>query len=85
MLAARPALLPSDYCGDVHLRLSFYKKLASAKSGDQIDGLLEELDRLLVVAGAIAAQVLDAAQQAFIGGELRLVAAALDQRCVIGA
>jgi transcription-repair coupling factor (superfamily II helicase) len=38
-----PALLPSDYCGDVHLRLSFYKKLASAKSGDQIDGLLEEL------------------------------------------
>jgi transcription-repair coupling factor (superfamily II helicase) len=38
-----PALLPSDYCGDVHLRLSFYKKLASARSGDQIDGLLEEL------------------------------------------
>ena len=38
-----PALLPSDYCGDVHLRLSFYKKLASAKTGDQIDALLEEL------------------------------------------
>ncbi|MBP6502578.1 MAG: transcription-repair coupling factor [Rhodoferax sp.] len=38
-----PALLPSDYCGDVHLRLSFYKKLASAKNGDQIDALLEEL------------------------------------------
>ena len=38
-----PALLPSDYCGDVHLRLSFYKKLATAKTADQIDSLLEEL------------------------------------------
>jgi transcription-repair coupling factor (superfamily II helicase) len=38
-----PALLPSDYCGDVHLRLSFYKKLASAKKDSQIDTLLEEL------------------------------------------
>jgi transcription-repair coupling factor (superfamily II helicase) len=38
-----PALLPSDYCGDVHLRLSFYKKLATAKNTDQIDALLEEL------------------------------------------
>ncbi|MEO7641862.1 MAG: TRCF domain-containing protein, partial [Ramlibacter sp.] len=38
-----PALLPSDYCGDVHLRLSFYKKLATAKNNDQIDGLLEEI------------------------------------------
>jgi len=38
-----PALLPSDYCGDVHLRLSFYKKLATAKTTDQVDGLLEEI------------------------------------------
>lgn len=38
-----PALLPNDYCGDVHLRLSFYKKLATAKTSDQIDTLLEEL------------------------------------------
>ena len=38
-----PALLPSDYCGDVHLRLSFYKKLATAKNTEQIDALLEEL------------------------------------------
>jgi transcription-repair coupling factor (superfamily II helicase) len=38
-----PALLPEDYCGDVHLRLSFYKKLASAKTSDQIDTLLEEI------------------------------------------
>ena len=38
-----PALLPNDYCGDVHLRLSFYKKLATAKTNDQIDVLLEEI------------------------------------------
>jgi transcription-repair coupling factor (superfamily II helicase) len=38
-----PALLPDSYCGDVHLRLSFYKKLATAKNTDQIDALLEEL------------------------------------------
>jgi transcription-repair coupling factor (superfamily II helicase) len=38
-----PALLPNDYCGDVHLRLSFYKKLATAKNSDQIDNLLEEI------------------------------------------
>jgi transcription-repair coupling factor (superfamily II helicase) len=38
-----PALLPNDYCGDVHLRLSFYKKLATAKNQDQVTSLLEEL------------------------------------------
>jgi transcription-repair coupling factor (superfamily II helicase) len=38
-----PALLPTDYCGDVHLRLSFYKKFASARNQEQIDALLEEL------------------------------------------
>ena len=38
-----PALLPDDYCGDVHLRLSFYKKLATARTPDQIDALLEEI------------------------------------------
>ena len=38
-----PALLPDDYCGDVHLRLSFYKKLATAKTTEQVDNLLEEI------------------------------------------
>ena len=38
-----PALLPDSYCGDVHLRLSFYKKLAMAKNTDQVDALLEEI------------------------------------------
>ncbi len=38
-----PALLPDDYCGDVHLRLSFYKKLAMAQNSAQVDQLLEEI------------------------------------------
>jgi transcription-repair coupling factor (superfamily II helicase) len=38
-----PALLPDDYCGDVHLRLSFYKKLATARNTEQIDALMEEI------------------------------------------
>ena len=37
------ALLPNDYCGDVHMRLSFYKKLATAKNAEQVDALLEEI------------------------------------------
>ncbi len=38
-----PALLPNDYCGDVHTRLSLYKRLASADKPEQIDTLLEEI------------------------------------------
>jgi transcription-repair coupling factor (superfamily II helicase) len=38
-----PALLPNEYCGDVHLRLSFYKRLATGKTSEQIDALLEEI------------------------------------------
>ena len=38
-----PALLPDAYCGDVHTRLSLYKRLASASSSEQIDTLLEEV------------------------------------------
>ena len=38
-----PALLPTTYCGDVHTRLSFYKRFASAERDTEIDVLLEEL------------------------------------------
>jgi len=38
-----PALLPDAYCGDVHTRLSLYKRLASANKADQIDAMLEEI------------------------------------------
>ncbi|MBD8726018.1 transcription-repair coupling factor [Oxalobacteraceae sp. CFBP 13708] len=38
-----PALLPADYCGDVHERLSIYKRLANCESPDRIDSMQEEL------------------------------------------
>lgn len=38
-----PALLPNDYCGDVHERLSIYKRLANCKNADAINDLQEEL------------------------------------------
>jgi transcription-repair coupling factor (superfamily II helicase) len=38
-----PALLPTDYVGDVHQRLSMYKKLASAEDEDALIALQEEL------------------------------------------
>jgi transcription-repair coupling factor (superfamily II helicase) len=38
-----PALLPSDYVGDVHQRLSLYKKLASCQDDAALDELREEL------------------------------------------
>ncbi|MFZ9983748.1 MAG: transcription-repair coupling factor [Burkholderiaceae bacterium] len=38
-----PALLPADYCGDIHERLSLYKRLASAATNDELDDLQEEL------------------------------------------
>jgi transcription-repair coupling factor (superfamily II helicase) len=38
-----PALLPSDYCSDVHERLMIYKRLATADSAADIGDILEEL------------------------------------------
>lgn len=38
-----PALLPDAYCGDVHQRLSLYKRLATADRAEQIDAMLEEV------------------------------------------
>ncbi len=38
-----PALLPADYCGDVHERLSIYKRLANCETLDRIDSMQEEL------------------------------------------
>ncbi|WP_119154329.1 transcription-repair coupling factor [Caldimonas tepidiphila] len=38
-----PALLPDSYCGDVHVRLNLYKRLATAEKNEQIDALLEEV------------------------------------------
>ncbi|NMM28136.1 MAG: transcription-repair coupling factor [Glaciimonas sp.] len=38
-----PALLPSDFCGDVHERLSLYKRLANCTTQGKIDDLQEEM------------------------------------------
>lgn len=38
-----PALLPSDYCPDVHARLGVYKRLAHVKDEDALIGIQEEL------------------------------------------
>ena len=38
-----PALLPEDFCGDVHERLVLYKRLANCDSASQLDDLKEEL------------------------------------------
>jgi transcription-repair coupling factor (superfamily II helicase) len=38
-----PALLPNEFCGDVHERLSLYKRLANCSTQEAIDDLQEEL------------------------------------------
>jgi len=38
-----PALLPDSYCGDVHVRLNLYKRLASANKPEQLETMLEEI------------------------------------------
>lgn len=53
-----PALLPADYCGDVHERLSIYKRLANCESQDRIDGMQEELiDRFGKLPDAVKALI----------------------------
>lgn len=39
----QPALLPSDYCHDVHERLVLYKRLANCNNDEELDSLQEEL------------------------------------------
>ncbi|MFZ6639112.1 transcription-repair coupling factor [Undibacterium sp. TC4M20W] len=38
-----PALLPNEFCGDVHERLSIYKRLANCSSANGIDDMQEEM------------------------------------------
>lgn len=38
-----PALLPADYCGDVHARLSIYKRLSNTTHDDDLTAIQEEL------------------------------------------
>ncbi len=38
-----PALLPADYCADVHERLTLYKRLANCETPDALAAMREEL------------------------------------------
>ena len=38
-----PALLPDDYCIDIHERLVIYKRLANCETADELDAMHEEL------------------------------------------
>jgi len=38
-----PALLPNDYCGDIHQRLMLYKRLANCNTAEELDDLHQEL------------------------------------------
>ncbi|MEQ1838741.1 MAG: TRCF domain-containing protein, partial [Candidatus Nitrotoga sp.] len=38
-----PALLPNDYCGDIHQRLVLYKRLANCNTQDDLDEMYQEL------------------------------------------
>ena len=38
-----PALLPDNYCGDIHQRLVLYKRLANCSSADELDEMHQEL------------------------------------------
>ena len=53
-----PALLPADFCGDVHERLSIYKRLANCETQDRIDDMQEELiDRFGKLPDAVKALI----------------------------
>jgi transcription-repair coupling factor (superfamily II helicase) len=38
-----PALLPNDYCGDIHQRLVIYKRMASCNTQEDLDEMHQEL------------------------------------------
>jgi transcription-repair coupling factor (superfamily II helicase) len=38
-----PALLPNDYCGDIHQRLMLYKRLANCNTLEELDEMHQEL------------------------------------------
>lgn len=53
-----PALLPADFCGDVHERLSIYKRLANCEQQERIDDMQEELiDRFGKLPDAVKALI----------------------------
>lgn len=54
-----PALLPNDYCPDVHERLVLYKRFANCETLDHLDGMHEELIDRFGLPPAAAKALLD--------------------------
>ncbi|WP_426689311.1 transcription-repair coupling factor [Rhodanobacter ginsengiterrae] len=68
-----PALIPDDYLGDVHARLTLYKRIASARSEDDLRDLqVEMIDRFGLLP--------DATRQLFAVAGLKLMATPLGIR-----
>ncbi|MEO8999909.1 MAG: transcription-repair coupling factor [Rhodanobacter sp.] len=68
-----PALIPDDYLGDVHHRLTLYKRIASARSEDDLRDLqVEMIDRFGLLP--------DSAKQLFAVASLKLMATPLGIR-----
>ena len=68
-----PALIPDDYLPDVHTRLMLYKRISSARDGDDLRDLqVEMIDRFGLLP--------DAVKQLFAVAELKLQATALGIR-----
>ena len=68
-----PALIPDDYLGDVHARLTLYKRIASARSEDELRDLqVEMIDRFGLLP--------DSTKQLFAVASLKLMATPLGIR-----
>ena len=68
-----PALIPDDYLGDVHARLTLYKRIASARSEDDLRDLqVEMIDRFGLLP--------DGTKQLFAVASLKLMATPLGIR-----
>ena len=68
-----PALIPDDYLGDVHARLTLYKRIASARSEDELRDLqVEMIDRFGLLP--------DPTKQLFAVAALKLMATPLGIR-----
>jgi len=68
-----PALIPDDYLGDVHARLTLYKRIASARSEDELRDLqVEMIDRFGLLP--------DPTKQLFAVASLKLMATPLGIR-----
>jgi transcription-repair coupling factor (superfamily II helicase) len=68
-----PALIPDDYLGDVHARLTLYKRIASARSEDDLRDLqVEMIDRFGLLP--------DSTKQLFAVASLKLMATPLGIR-----